>query len=176
MDGLAAFPPIGDPNHQSLRGGLAQSENSAIALDGTFSMHKSLEPLMKHYGNGHMAVVHAVAVPQRTRSHFDAQNVLENGANKAYLLQDGWLNRALSVIDTQEQRLGLSVGYSTPPVMRGTTPTASWAPARIPPSPTDLLDILGSLYQSDPILGRALNEGRRAQAMTGAVLGDTKMK
>jgi uncharacterized protein (DUF1501 family) len=123
-----------------------------------------------------MAVAHAVAVPQRTRSHFDAQNVLENGAAKAHLMQDGWLNRALSVIDSQEQRLGLSVGYSTPPVMRGTTPTASWAPARIPPSPADLLDTLGNLYQSDPVLGRALNEGRRAQAMTGAVLGDTKMK
>jgi uncharacterized protein (DUF1501 family) len=176
MDGLAAFPPIGDPNYQSLRGGLAQSANSATALDGTFSMHKSLEPLIKHYNNGHMAVIHAVAVPQRTRSHFDAQNVLENGANKAHLLQDGWLNRALSVIDAKEQRLGLSVGYSTPPVMRGTTPTASWAPARIPPSPTHLLDTLGSLYQGDPVLGQALNEGRRAQAMTGAVLGNTKMK
>ena len=176
MDGLAAFPPIGDPNYQSLRGGLAQSAKNAIALDRTFSMHKSLEPLMKHYRKGHMAVAHAVAVPQRTRSHFDAQNVLENGAAKAHLMQDGWLNRALSVIDSQEQRLGLSVGYSTPPVMRGTTPTASWAPARIPPSPADLLDTLGNLYQSDPVLGRALNEGRRAQAMTGAVLGDSKMK
>lgn len=176
MDGLAAFPPIGDPNYQSLRGGLAQSAKNAIALDRTFSMHKSLEPLMKHYRKGHMAIAHAVAVPQRTRSHFDAQNVLENGAAKAHLMQDGWLNRALSVIDSQEQRLGLSVGYSTPPVMRGTTPTASWAPARIPPSPADLLDTLGNLYQSDPVLGRALNEGRRAQAMTGAVLGDTKMK
>jgi len=171
MDGLAAFPPIGDPNYQSLRGDLAQSADSAIALDSTFSMHKSLSPLMKHYNKGHMAVVHAVAVPQRTRSHFNAQNVLENGATKAHMLQDGWLNRALGVIDNQEQRLGLSVGYSTPPVMRGTTPTASWAPARIPPTPTDLLDTLGSLYQSDPVLGRALNEGRRTQAMTGAVLG-----
>lgn len=176
MDGLAAFPPIGDPNYQSLRGGLAQSASNAIALDRSFSMHKSLEPLMKHYRKGHMAIAHAVAVPQRTRSHFDAQNVLENGAAKAHLMQDGWLNRALSVIDSQEQRLGLSVGYSTPPVMRGTTPTASWAPARIPPSPADLLDTLGNLYQSDPVLSRALNEGRRAQAMTGAVLGDTKMK
>ena len=60
--------------------------------------------------------------------------------------------------------------------MRGAMPTASWAPARISPSPTDLLDTLGNLYQSDPILGRALSEGRRAQAMTGAVLGNTKMK
>jgi uncharacterized protein (DUF1501 family) len=176
MDGLAAFPPIGDANYQSLRGGLAQSANSATALDSTFSMHKSLKPLMKHYDNRHMAVIHAIAVPQRTRSHFDAQNVLENGATRAHLLQDGWLNRALSVIDTQGQRLGLSVGYSTPPVMRGATPTASWAPARIPPSPTDLLDTLGNLYQSDPVLGRALNEGRRAQAMTEVVLDDTKLK
>jgi len=176
MDGLAAFPPIGDPDYQSLRSGLAQAADDTIALDGNFSMHKSLAPLMKHYKKRHMAVVHAVAVPQRTRSHFDAQNVLENGASKAHLLQDGWLNRALRVIDYREQRLGLSVGYSTPPVMRGTTPTTSWAPARIPPSPPDLLDTLGSLYQPDPILGRALNEGRRAQEMTGAVLGDTKMK
>ncbi len=176
MDGLAAFPPIGDPDYQSLRSGLAQAADDTIALDGIFSMHKSLAPLMKHYKNRHMAVVHAVAVPQRTRSHFDAQNVLENGASKAHLLQDGWLNRALSVIDSQGKRLGLSVGYSTPPVMRGATPTASWAPARIPRSPTDLLDTLDNLYQSDPVLGRALNEGRRAQAMTGAVLGDSKMK
>ncbi|NKB19570.1 MAG: DUF1501 domain-containing protein [Alphaproteobacteria bacterium] len=176
MDGLAAFPPIGDPNYEALRRGLLQTMDNTIKLDRRFAMHRSLAPLATHYKKGDMAVIHAIAGPQRTRSHFDAQNVLENGATKAHLLLDGWLNRALSVIDKRKQRLGLAVGYNTPPVMRGTTPVASWAPARIPPSPTHLLDTLGSLYKSDPVLGRALSEGRRAQAMTGAVLGNTKMK
>ncbi|MBK19566.1 MAG: hypothetical protein CMM52_12095 [Rhodospirillaceae bacterium] len=176
MDGLAAFPPLGDPNYSDLRDGLLQASDNTIALDQNFAMHKSLTPIQKYYRSGDMAIIHAIAVPQRTRSHFDAQNVLENGAAKAHMLQDGWLNRALGVIDKSAGRLGLAVGYDTPPVMRGSTPIASWAPARIPPSPEHLLNSLGRLYQADPIFNRALKEGRRAQAMTGSVLGDTKMK
>ena len=176
MDGLAAFPPLGDPNYENVRDGLIQTADRTIALDGIFAMHRALEPLAKYYKNSDMAVIQAIAVPQRTRSHFDAQNVLENGAEKAHMLQDGWLNRTLGEIDGNGQRLGLAVGYDTPPVMRGTVPTASWAPARVPPAPTHLLDSLSALYQGDQTFSRALTEGRRAQAMTGSVLGETKMK
>ena len=48
--------------------------------------------------SGELIVVHAAATPYRDRSHFDGQNLLENGSEKPYGLDTGWLNRALAQI------------------------------------------------------------------------------
>jgi uncharacterized protein (DUF1501 family) len=37
----------------------------------------------KLYGSAELAVLHAVASPYRDRSHFDGQNLLENGTREA---------------------------------------------------------------------------------------------
>jgi uncharacterized protein (DUF1501 family) len=48
------------------------------------------------YGRGEMAVLHAVGLPYRERSHFDAQQVLESGGSRPHELTTGWLGRALA--------------------------------------------------------------------------------
>jgi uncharacterized protein (DUF1501 family) len=175
LDGLTAFPPYGDPQFQALRGALAipapGQEDGAIDLDGHFGLHPAMHPLEPLYRQGEMLVLQAIAIPERTRSHFVAQDVLESGAAKAHANDDGWLNRALGLLPQESTRLGLAVGYDMPPVLRGSVPVSSWAPARLAASAPDLLDKLGALYESDPVFARALAEGRRAQAMTGSVLG-----
>ena len=178
MDGLAAFPPYADPDYSALRDQLAiappgKGDGGAIDLDGRFGMHPALAPLHAFYRREEMLVIHAVAIAQRTRSHFDAQDILENGANRAHATSDGWLNRALGLLQDGEDRLGLAVGYAVPPVLNGAVPVASWAPTRLPPSSPDLLGKLEILYGDDPVFASALAEGRRAQGMTTKVLGQS---
>ena len=99
LDGLSAVPAYGDPDFARRRGELAIAPpgdpNGALELDGTFGLHPLLPEMHKLYGAGELAVLHAVASPYRERSHFDAQNLLENGTAKPYGRDAGWLNVAL---------------------------------------------------------------------------------
>ncbi len=179
LDGLAAVPPYADPDYGSLRGALAlpdpHAENGMLALDGRFGLHPALAPLQAMYQAQELAVVHAVATPYRSRSHFDGQDLLESGADTPHGLHDGWLNRALGLLSSTEgghgSRLGLAVGQSVPLMLRGKTPVASWAPDDMPNADPDFLDRLGQLYARDPVFGPALKEGLKAQAMADEVLG-----
>ena len=177
MDGLSAFPPYGDPDYRAARGALALPapgrDDGAIDLDGHFGLHPALRPLEDFYRRGEMLVVQAIAIPGRSRSHFVAQDVLENGVSSAHATNDGWLNRTLGLLPQNGFRLGLALGYDMPPVLRGPVPVSSWAPARLPAAAPNLLDQLGILYDGDTVLATALAEGRKAQAMTERVLGST---
>lgn len=182
LDGLAALPPVGDPDYAGLRQGLALKPagqpGGVIDLDGFFGMHPAMEALEPFYRNGQLLPVHAVAGPQRTRSHFDAQDVLENGADRAHKTQAGWLNRALAELQRGQtnRRFGLAIGYDVPLVLRGGVPVASWAPARVPPSSASLLDRLSGLYETDAVFARALNEGIAARQMAAKAMGGTMAK
>src|SRR5271168_248272 len=86
LDGLAAVPPYADPHYADLHRELAiaapGSPKGALALDGTFGLHPSCAFLHERYLAGEVVVFHAVASPYRDRSHFDGQDVLENGLTK----------------------------------------------------------------------------------------------
>jgi uncharacterized protein (DUF1501 family) len=181
LDGLAAVPPYADPDYRSLRGGLALPDPNAadgmLALDGRFGLHPALAPLQAMYQARELAVVHAVATPYRSRSHFDGQDLLENGSDTPHGLHDGWLNRALALLGgaagADTSRVGLAVGQSVPLMLRGKTPVASWAPDDMPAADPDFLDRLGQLYAGDAMFGPALKEGLKAQAMADQVLGES---
>ena len=83
LDGLAAVPPYGDPDYAGLHRELAiaapGTADGALKLDGTFGLHPSLGFLHERYLGGELIVFQATASPYRDRSHFDGQNVLENG-------------------------------------------------------------------------------------------------
>ena len=79
MDGLSAVPAVGDPEFAAARGPLAQFGSAPLALDSSFALHPNLAQLHTLYEAGELAVVHAVGLPYRERSHFDAQQVLESG-------------------------------------------------------------------------------------------------
>jgi uncharacterized protein (DUF1501 family) len=100
LDGLAAVPPYADPDYASLHRELAiaapGAADGALALNNTFGLHPSLGYLHERYTAGELIVFNAVASPYRDRSHFDGQNVLENGLTKPTGAADGWLNRALA--------------------------------------------------------------------------------
>ena len=82
FDGLAAVVPYGDPDYRALRGTFAFNESELTPLDDTFGLAPGLSPLRPLWESNELAVVHAMAIPHRTRSHFDGQAVLETGLDR----------------------------------------------------------------------------------------------
>jgi uncharacterized protein (DUF1501 family) len=170
MDGLAAVPPYGDKDYKSQRQGLAIEqpgrEGGALDLGGFYGLHPALKPIYPLFQSGELLIVHAVAGAYRGRSHFDAQDVLENGGAVAHGLSDGWLNRTIVALQSgraSDRPLGLATGQTVPLVMRGKAEVSSWAPETMQAANPDLLAQLTQLYQKDKLLSAALREGLAQQ-------------
>jgi uncharacterized protein (DUF1501 family) len=166
LDGLAAAPPIGDPQYASLHGSLAWSLSGpkpALPLNGFFGLHPSMPNFARMMREKRALLVHAVATPYRARSHFDGQDVLESGQAGPGRLDSGWLNRAIAQLPAGQkiaQSKGLGVGATTPLVLRGAAPVTGWTPAGSHETHDDLAARLLALYQQrDKALARSLKEG-----------------
>lgn len=156
LDGLSAVPAIGDPEFAAARGQLAQFGAAPLALDNTFALHPNLAQLHAMYQGGEMAVVHAVGLPYRDRSHFDAQQVLESGGVRPYELTTGWLGRALARSGSKT----LALNTAVPLVLRGPGVVDTWAPSTLPDPGADLVARLGRMYANDPALATALERAK----------------
>ncbi len=150
FDGLAAVVPVGDDGYASVRGAMAYAPSDLLALDGTFALAPGLASLKGFWDVGELAVVHAMAIPYRTRSHFDGQAVLETGLDKPAGAADGWLNRLLQVMDGE--RSGIAVAAGMPRSMTGSYPVLSWSPAQLGTVEEAYVERLHVLYQRDPVL------------------------
>ena len=168
LDGLAALPPIGDPDYERARGALALpgpgGKEGVLDLDGAFALHPSLTALHEMYRDGELLALHAAAAPYRARSHFDAQDVLENGTARPGGARDGWLNRALGALDPgPDAGLGLALGESVPLILRGDVRVASWSPNALPLPEPALMDEIERLWRHDAVLGPGLAAGLAMQ-------------
>jgi uncharacterized protein (DUF1501 family) len=172
MDGLSVSPPIGDPNYAGLRGPIALApfgaEGGALKLDDTFGLHPSLKTVWRLAQAGQARIAPAVATPDRARSHFEAQDVLENGGTAAYGLSTGWLNRTLQAMGPGRPVQALSVGVEAPLILRGPIQAASWSPGGLQSHDARLPAILADLYANDPLLGPALASGLTTQSQAKA--------
>lgn len=177
VDGLAMAPPYGDGHYQRSRGLLALSEpggsDSVQKLDGLFGLHPSLKAVHKYFGRNEATLVHAVASPYRQRSHFDGQDLLENGGPQTGRLRDGWLNRSLAASQRSASgETAIALMQNTPLVLRGSQSVASWAPSRLKATSDDTIDRLQKLYASDAFFATRLNQALNTQAIAA---GDTSM-
>jgi uncharacterized protein (DUF1501 family) len=163
LDGLSAVPAIGDPDFGAARGPLAQFEQAPLVLDSTFALHPNLAQLHAMYGRGELVVLHAVGLPYRDRSHFDAQQVLESGGVRPYELSTGWLARALAPASAKSIALSTAV----PLVLRGPGWVDTWAPSTLPDPGADLVARLAQMYAADPALATALERARTLHFDTG---------
>jgi uncharacterized protein (DUF1501 family) len=152
LDGLSAVPPYGDADYARLRRELAiappGSTGGALRLDDTFGLHPSMTFMHEAYEAREATVFHAIASPYRERSHFDAQDVLENGYARPHAVQTGWLNRALAAAEAgkdSRKELGVALGQNVPLVMRGPAPVASWSPSRLAALDEDTLERITDL-------------------------------
>ena len=170
LDGLAAVAPVGDADWNDLRGDLGlrlQGRTPALPLDDFFALNPAMPNFHRLYRSGQALVVHAAATPYRDRSHFDGQDVLENGLPAPAFSDSGWLNRALGAMPADGRinprgSAAFATGPMTPLIVRGPAPVIAWTPQRLQPASPDTAARLFDLYQHrDPELAQALaNRGR----------------
>jgi uncharacterized protein (DUF1501 family) len=165
LDGLAAVPPYADPDYAQLHRELAIAapgvSDGALALDGTFGLHPSFTFLHERYLAGELVVFDAVASPYRDRSHFDGQNVLENGLTKPMGTADGWLNRALAALPRGAGHPGeraVAISQNVPLILRGEAPVISKSPQSTSDVDDELLARLADLYSKDDWFSARLSE------------------
>ncbi len=178
MDGMSVVPPYGDAAYASLRGQIAIARpgetDGATDLNGFFGLHPALADIAPWYKEGALLPIQAVASPYRDRSHFDGQDMLENGTLSPRNTESGWLNRALTTMGASDRRIGLAVGQTIPLVLRGQTPVASWAPTRMPEADESFLALVQTIYQGDKRLSAALADGIKATQSADKMLGSDK--
>ena len=171
LDGMAAVVPYGDADLAALRPGLVGAgpgqPGGVLDLGGFFGLHPALAGLHGMYAAGEMLAVHAVAGPYRTRSHFDAQDCMESGAE--HRLDSGWLNRAVAAMPGRPAG-ALALGVQVPLLLRGTANVGTYAPpASATPAP-ELLARIADLMHGDPLLGPAVAEGLHDRGFSAATL------
>src|SRR5262245_21464877 len=113
--GPADFP-VGDSNLNTFY------YNNAIRLGNGFAaLHPSLKFLAPIYNAGDLALIHRVAYPKQSRSHFDSQNYWENGNPGNNLSKDGIFYRTIieSGIANTAALTGVSIQSSLPLLLRG---------------------------------------------------------
>lgn len=183
LDGLALAAPVGDPDYERLRGGLALPKAGAgagLPLDATFALNPAMPTLHGLYQRREALVVHAVATPYRARSHFDGQDVLESGLPGVGRVRDGWLNRALAELPSAGSaapQAGLAIGAVVPLVMRGRASVLTWSPKvyGLPLAHSTAARLMDLYATQDPTLAGAFAKGleidRVAEGMAAMASG-----
>jgi uncharacterized protein (DUF1501 family) len=121
MDGLSVVVPRGDRNYLNARGGIAVQPGALIAGDSRFGLHPGLAPLEPFWTAGKMAAVHAVASPDASRSHFQAQDCLERGAAST-AVHTGFLDRVLEQLGPGTTFRAIAEGSALPRSLVGGQP------------------------------------------------------
>jgi uncharacterized protein (DUF1501 family) len=176
LDGMAAVVPYGDAELVALRGEIVPpapgQPNGMLDLGGFYGLHPALAGLHEMYQANELLPVHAVAGAYRVRSHFEAQDYLESGAD--HRMTSGWLNRVVAALPlTETNRLegeALAIGVSVPLLLRGPAQVANWAPHGFAQPAPDLYTAIAALNRDDPIIGPAIAEGLRARGFSAAVM------
>ncbi len=159
MDALHALGPYADPVYARLRAALAldpAGEHPAHRLDGNWALHPALTQMAGWHAAGQLLPVVAVAPPYQGRSHFDAQDCVENGSDRPHGAQDGWINRCVAALGGVPAVAAAAV---MPLAVRGAAKIDTWSP----PLPTlvdpVLLQRLAVLYARDARLDAAFRLG-----------------
>ena len=116
-DGLSLVAPLQDDGYYRARPRIAVGKSEAVKLDGFFGLNPLLKDLAPAYTDGALAIVHAVGSEDSTRSHFEAQDLMEHGGEVA----GGWLGRFLRYRPNLSAGAlsAIAFGRSVPECLRG---------------------------------------------------------
>ena len=121
-DGLRILVPaassLGLDYLQSVRGPLVPAASKRLPLSGTagWALNSALSPLMPFWASGELGFVPGVSATGITRSHFQAQQYIERGADTA---TTGWLDRALQQLGPGTTFRAVSEGSALPASLTG---------------------------------------------------------
>jgi uncharacterized protein (DUF1501 family) len=156
-DGLALVPPVGDDGYHRARPRIAIAAHDAIRLDDRFGLNPRLAALEWLYREGQLVVVPACGSEDDTRSHFEAQDLMEHGGAD---VGGGWLGRWLR----QRGSAGagaltaLAFGTAVPESLRGApsaTALRAFSDLGLGAAAERLTQQLGPLYAGDVLLADA---------------------
>jgi uncharacterized protein (DUF1501 family) len=173
MDGVNVVVPHGDKAYSSMRGAIAIPRSKTLPLnDDFFGLNTALPFFGRLFRRNQAAAVHAVCTPLRNRSHFDAQDNLENGLPGLASNSTGWLNRLLTVMPQGapiRSHGAIQVGEA-PLLLRGPAPVLGWSPTWFSHPPAPITDAVVTLLRKrDKELYGALAAGMKADALAEKV-------
>jgi uncharacterized protein (DUF1501 family) len=119
QDGLSVIVPAMDPNYYRMRPTIGVPAAAMLAGNRGFGLHPALQPLYPLWTAGQMAAVVAVASPDVSRSHFQAQDCLERGA-ASLSVHSGWLDRVLEAMGPGTTFRAIAESSSLPRSLVGT--------------------------------------------------------
>ena len=164
-DGLALVPAVGDDDYHRLRPRIAIAEKTAIRLDERFGLNPLMSALKPAVEEGALTTVHCVGSEDDTRSHFEAQDLMEHGGRAG----GGWLGRFLWFREKASAGAlsAVALGTAVPESLRG-APSAT-AMRSINDfafsGSNDFVRSLQSLYQKQSgVFGARANDTFRALA------------
>src|SRR5580658_8657121 len=116
-DGLNMVAPLEDDGYYRARPRIAITKAKALALDGFYGLNPLLSDLQAAYKDGALGIVHAAGSEDDTRSHFEAQDLMENGG----IVGGGWLGRFLRAQNagTSGPLSAVALGKEVPECLRG---------------------------------------------------------
>ncbi len=177
LDGMSSVVPYGDPNLAALRPELIPAgpgqPNGMHDLGGFYGLNPSLSGVYAMYQAGEALPIHATAGPYRTRSHFEAQDLMQLGTETTGITS-GWLNRTLAELPARNGRTptGLSVGIGTPLILQGPVRVGAYAPEHFATPSPDLYARIAALNAGDPITGPAIATALSGNAFDASILSD----
>jgi uncharacterized protein (DUF1501 family) len=177
MDGMSAVVPYGDANLPLLRPALIPpapgQPGGMFDLGGFYGLTPNFPNMAAMYQAGELLPIHAVAGPYRTRSHFEAQDLLQLGTDETGITS-GWLNRALAELPARNgaSLLGLNAGIGMPLLLQGARQVDSYALEHFADPSPDLLARIAALNARDPLLQPAIADGMQAASFDKSVMSD----
>jgi uncharacterized protein (DUF1501 family) len=121
MDFLSVVVPRNDGNYRAARPGIGIPD--AALLDAgpetRFGLNPAMAPVHELWKAGTMAAVAAVASPDASRSHFQAQDCYERGAAST-AVRTGWMDRVLGQMGQGTTFRAIAEGSSLPRSLVGT--------------------------------------------------------
>lgn len=171
-DGLNIVVPYREATYYQARPNIAIPQpgetGGVLDLDGRFGLHPALADLMPLWKSKQLGFIHASGSPDPTRSHFEAQDYLENGTPGVTRTTDGWLNRVLATFPgTTHATRAISIGPTTPYILAGGHPSSNLTPG----GHASVLDrprfrsAFDQMYQGDDPLSQAYREGKQARSL-----------
>jgi uncharacterized protein (DUF1501 family) len=124
VDGLSIVVPYRERNYYMSRPGIAidapGTSSGLNDLDGFFGLHPSLASLMPLWQNRSLAFIHASGSPAETRSHFEAQDIMETAMLNSAMARQGWMNGLAQMLpDNGAPTRTLSFGNTLPKIFQG---------------------------------------------------------
>jgi uncharacterized protein (DUF1501 family) len=173
VDGLSIVTPYRERNYYASRPDIALATpgtaDGLYDLDGSFGLNPALGSLMPLWSGGTMGFIHASGSPADTRSHFEAQDIMETAMLNSAVANEGWMNGLAQILpDNRDPTRVMSFGNTLPKIFQGgynvaTVPTNMTAGQAHRPENPHQTQEFAQLYGGQGQLGNLFQQGTAAR-------------